>query len=175
MRKLQVLSIIAIVAMLSTMVFAVPPWDLNTSAQIPVVMDIVPSISIDLNGSQIKLLQKPGTDTWEGFANPMPIVHSNVDVKVSAKLDVVHPNIQLDGRNWGVALQGQPYTTGIGPIVPPATFAAGPTPFWFMDVPYIGAGRQIPIAVEVISPDLTVRPPELNSPVAIVTLTVQPS
>ncbi|MGA2914412.1 MAG: hypothetical protein ABSE89_00070 [Sedimentisphaerales bacterium] len=171
MRKL----ILLIVALVSTMVFAVPPWDLTTSAQIPVVMDIVPSISIDLNGSQIKLLQKPGTDTWEGFANPMPIVHSNVDVKVSAKLDVVHPAIQLTRSNWGVALQGQPYTTGVGVLVPPDTLVVATTPFWFMDVPYIGAGRQVPIAVEVISPDLTVRPPELNSPVAIVTLTVQPS
>jgi hypothetical protein len=184
MRKLQFLSIIAIVAMLSTMVIAKPPtpWDGVATGKIPVVMDIVPAVSIEVpSGAKIKLepLDYPNNNeqtpaTWTGVANPQPILHSNVRVSVTGTLDVVNPVIQTDSGQWGIALQGQDWAVGDGSgLGGPQTYVATTDPM-YLDVAYIGAGRAIPIAVYVQNPNLTVRAPEADSQVATVTLTASP-
>jgi hypothetical protein len=186
MRTLRILSVIAIVAMLSTMVIAdtptpPTPWAGVATGQIPVVMDIAPAVSIEVpTGSKIKLMpldyakDTPGPPTWTGVANPQPILHSNVRVSLAATLDVVNPVIQTDPTLWGIALQGQPWKVGSGgPLGGPDTFVTT-TDSIYLDVAYIGAGRAIPIAVYVQNPNLTARPPESDSRVATVTLMASP-
>jgi hypothetical protein len=139
-------------------------------------MDIAPAVSIEVPAlAQIKLMPDSNTgNIWSGVAAPQPIIHSNVRVKVTAALNVVNPVIQHDANQWGLALQGQPYKTGTtvsGYLDGPVTLAIPTTDPWYLDVAYIGAGRACPIAVFVSNPNMTVRPPELNSQVATVTLT----
>jgi hypothetical protein len=182
MRTLRILSVIAIVAMLSTMASAAPPapWAGVATGQIPVVMDIAPAVSIEIPaGAKIKLLPLDSTlsasiPTWSGVANPQPILHSNVRVSLGATLDVVNPVIQTDPTMWGIALQGQPWKVGSGGLLGGVdTFVTTTDPI-YLDVAYIGAGRAIPIGVYVQNPNLTARPPELDSQVATVTLTASP-
>lgn len=131
-------------------------------------------VSLDVNNAKITLLRQPYTNIWMGLADLQPIVYSNVSVAVTAQLDVVYPNIQTDGTKWGIALQSSPYYTNgtVNPIVDPETYTGAITPAWYLDVPYIGSGRAIPIAVYVESPDLTVRLPWLDNQVATATLTI---
>jgi hypothetical protein len=185
MRTLRILSVIALVAMLSTTAFGGNPWIVSSQLQVPVVMDIVPTITLNLNGAFIKLTQQLNTDWWEGQTGLPPsstkhaTITSNVNVVVTAELDIVNPNVQTNGYKWGVAIQGQAWSMGSGPIVPPATLVVPTTPGYYMDLTYINsfgaAGAPIPIAVEVEAPDMTVRPPGANQPVATVTLTAQAS
>jgi hypothetical protein len=184
MRKLQFLSIIAIVAMLSTMASAVPPpWAGVATEEIPVVMDIVPSVSIVTGNAKIKLepvdyqSQGPTPNTWTGVADPQPRLFSNVRVSVTGKLDVVNPVIQDDSQQWGIALQGQPWKTGshINDLGESQTYVTTTDPI-YLDVEYIpqDTGREIPIAVYVTNPNFAARPVETDSVVAIVTLTASP-
>ena len=160
------LLIIAVVAMLSATAVAQPPlpWVANEdSVEIPVMMDIAPAATITLPvGCQILLTPAEGSAAFYGEADPQPIVTSNVRVHVKARLVPKNPNIQTSDDLWGVALQGQSWTD-----------AKQNTPNWNLDPEFIAGAVEIPIAVYVESPDLTVRPPGVSQ-VATVTLTVTP-
>lgn len=162
------LMIIAIVSIFATALFAgplSPPFAPTPTVEIPVVMDIMPVASIDLNGSVIKLelVNILGNDDifYEGFANPQPILTANVPVEVTADILELHPSISA-GPPFKVALRNQNY-------VPQGT-TTDPVRY---DPMVIGSGIGIEVAASIKNPDLAVRPEGLNVPVAVVTLTVE--
>ena len=111
MKKLLIIAIVAIFA--ATANAATPPWSDPVSVEIPVIMDIMPVASIELNGSQIKLElsneSTPGEIWYEGVADPQPILRSNVSVDVSATIAALAPTIVAGSDVFGVALRNQAY------------------------------------------------------------------
>lgn len=166
MKKLMIIAVVAIVAA-SAFAVPTPPWHDPVSVQIPVIMDIAPVASIELNGAQIKLELSDestmGQIVYEGVADPQPQLRSNVSVEVQADIAAVEPSIVNlgPGGPFGVALRNQAYVTG-------------PTAPVQYDPLAIGAGIGIEVAVGIWNPDLTVRQEGLDVPVAVVTLTVTP-
>jgi hypothetical protein len=162
MRNLRILSIVAIVAMLSSVSIALPPtpWGAAGQILIPVVMDIVPVASLSLNGAVIKLAPTVGGDVgdFSGCANPQPILQSNVSVTVLAEVEPVAPLVTNDA-NCYVALQGQPWDFTSAQDYDPA---------------YIGSGVHIPVCVLFRQVNMAARPEGLDERVGTVILTVTP-
>lgn len=162
MRKLQVLSIIAIVAMLSSVSIAAPPpppWSALGSIEIPVVMDIVPVASLSLNGAIIKLEPAVGGNIGDfmGCANPLPMLMSNIPVNVTATVFLVAPDVTTHDDIF-VAIQGYDWDNPSGP--------------WLYDPAYIGNGVGIPVCVLYRNVNMAIRPEGLNERVGTVMLTV---
>jgi hypothetical protein len=159
---MRTLRIFAVVAMFSTMAFALPPtpWGAAGQILIPVVMDIVPVASLSLNGAVIKLASTVGGDIgdFSGCANPQPILQSNVSVTVLAEVEPVAPLITNDA-NCYVALQGQPW---------------GLTSAQDYDPAYIGSGVHIPVCVLFRQVNMAARPEGFDQRVGTVILTVTP-
>lgn len=148
---------------------ATPPWQEDCSVDIPVIMDIMPVCAIDLNNSVIKLELSNETDNdgeiwYEGVADPMPTLHANVSVKITATIAALEPTIESSGNEvnaFHVALRNGDYTAN----------EAGPVQY---DPLVIGSGIDIEIAAAILNPDLSVRAEGLDIPVAVVTLTASP-
>ncbi len=168
MRKLQILSIVAIVALLSSVSIALPPtpWGAAGEIQIPVVMDIVPVASLNLNGAIIKLVPTVGggVGDFSGCASPLPLLQSNVPVTVTATVVPVAPLV-TDPCDCYVAIQGQDWAKS-----PP--FGAGSINDY--DPAYIASGVGIPVCVLFRGVDMSQRPQGLNERVGTVILTVTP-
>jgi hypothetical protein len=166
MRTLRILSVIAIFAMLSTMVFALPPtpWGAIGTIYIPVVMDIVPVASLSLNGAVIKLEPVVGGDVgdFSGCANPMPVLQSNIPVEVFATVEPVAPDV-TDQDNCWVVIQGDDHGNDWSHLSM-ADF----------DPEYIGGGVGINVCVLFRKVNMAMRPEGLNERVGTVTLTVTP-
>jgi hypothetical protein len=180
------LVIIALVAVFAAAAFAVPqvpsvPWQgQEVTVNIPVYMDIKPVAQLILNGSEIKLEPVEGTVDYVGVADPMPMVKCNVPVTVTGLIipaaPLVAPNLSgttgLPG--WGISLQGA------GNGFQPANWAfpsqsADYDPAYMLDIgadPVNGVG--VPVAVLLVSPDLTQREQGDKQRVATVELTVKP-
>lgn len=163
------LVIIALVSIFATPAIAVPcsARSEGVQVQIPVIMDITPVASIDLNGSQIKLelcyTNNPCAIVYEGIADPPPILRSNVPVGVTATITPLRPIIE-DAAPFVVALGNQVYTTAALEVTPLVIYK-----------PLIGgSGVGIEITAAISNPDLTVRPVGLDAQVAVVTLTIIP-
>ena len=158
--------IIALVSIVAVSAFAVDPgWGGNTSSvTIPVIMDIAPVCSIDLNDAVIKLELSDesvaGAIVYEGVADPEPQLHSNVQVDISASIEALEPTI-VDGSPFQVALRNLGYDVTSGPVT--------------YDPMVLDYTPGIEVHAAITNPDLTVRPEGLDVPVALVTLTVTPA
>jgi hypothetical protein len=169
MRTLRILSVIAIFAMLSTMVFAAPPlpptpWSAIGSIHIPVVMDIVPVASLRLNGAIIKLYPTEGGDVgdYSGCASPMPVLQSNIPVEVWATVEPVAPDVTSHDNCW-VVIQGDDWGNDWDHLSR-ADF----------DPEYTAGGVGINVCVLFRHVNMAMRPEGFNERVGTVTLTVTP-